>query len=89
MLIPEESSYPATIGDICDQTGPGLGSMGGLPSFRAGWLEYVVHKYPYPYNDDVMDSLLEKTTNATFPRASLPNAFFPEKRQIDSFLGTG
>jgi len=34
MLIPEES--PATIGDISDQTGPGLGSTGGLPSFRAG-----------------------------------------------------
>nr|TKS02684.1 hypothetical protein D5086_0000160850 [Populus alba] len=38
MLIPEES--PATIGDISDQTGPGLGSTGGLPSFRAGWLEF-------------------------------------------------
>lgn len=49
----------------------------------------MVHKYPYPYNDSGIASLLEKTTNATFPRASLPNAFFPEKRQIDLFLGTG
>jgi|EndMetStandDraft_7_1072992.scaffolds.fasta_scaffold43661_3 hypothetical protein len=53
MLIPEES--PATIGDISDQTGPGLGSTGGLPSFRAGWLECVVNKENLPYYGYGMD----------------------------------
>lgn len=54
MLIPEESSSPATIGDISDQTGPGLRSTGGLPSF--GWLECVVNKSNFPYYGYGMDS---------------------------------
>lgn len=42
MLIPEES--PATIGDISDQTGPGLGSTGGLPFERGGLSAWSIKK---------------------------------------------